>query len=290
MPAIPDATLAQLDKWLTTAEDLAKGQADPATIATALQSGDALLGTVQNVGLPGALADVLALLRRAGSVAVPAVAGIPAGPVGIVLGVLSGLSSLAADQTKLNATKAALLNAPFDPGAPPAMPTRDMAGTLVEGTPFATATDDQALTIMQAALEQRDGQLVPADEVATTLLANALVAPLMQQFATPALRAAAIETLRGQALFQQARSLLGDTLEVDVPAIVDVPTSKLNLPALLDWLQKQRNDPQVAAAIEKLVGIAETLAKVPSGQQAAIDLLVQSLNTAVDLLQTGRQK
>ena len=150
MPAIPDSILAELNKWLTTAQDLAKGQTDPATIATALQSGDALLATVQNAGLPGALADVLALLRRAGSVAMPAITGIPGGPVGIVLGVLSGLSSLAADQKKLDAAKAALLNAPFDPGTPLAMPTRDMAGTLVEGTPFATVTDDQALTIMQA--------------------------------------------------------------------------------------------------------------------------------------------
>ena len=290
IPAIPEAILAELNKWLTTAQGLAKGQTDPATIATALQSGDALLGTVQNAGLPGALADVLALLRLAGSVAVPAIAGIPAGPIGIVFGVLSGLSSLAADQKKLDAAKAALLNAPFDPGTPPPMPTRDIVGTLVEGTPFATATDDQALTIIQAALEQHDGQPGPADEVATKLLANPLVASLMQQFATPALRAAAIEALRGQVLFKQARELLGDTLEIDVPAIADAPAGKINFPTLLDWLQKQRSDPRMAAAIEKLVGIAETLAKVPSGQQAPIELLRESLNTAVDLAQTVRQK
>jgi len=290
MPMIPEATLAELNKWLAAAQDLAKGPADKAAIATALQSGDALLGKVQDAGLPGALADALALLALAGTVAAPAIAGIPAGPVGIAFGVLSGLAALAADQKKFTAAKAALLNAPFDPGTPPATPTHDVASVLVKDTPFAAASDDQALTILQAALEQRDGRPIPADEVATNLLGIPLVAPLMQQFATPALRAAAIDALRGQALFQQARQLLGDTMEVDVPSIAGAPTGKLSFPALLDWLQKRRSDPQVAAAIEKLVGIAETLAKMPSGQQAAAGDLLALLITAAELAKTSRQK
>ena len=127
LPSPPDATLAELNQWLTAADALAKGPADASAAAAAVQGGTALLEKVQNAGLPGALADVISVLRRVGMVAGPAVAGIPAGPVGIVLGVLSGLISLAADQQKFNAAKAALLNTPFDSAAPPPMPTRDMA-------------------------------------------------------------------------------------------------------------------------------------------------------------------
>ena len=218
LPSPPDATLAELNLWLTAADTLAKGPADATATAAAVQSGTILLEKVQNAGLPGALADVIAVLRRIGIVAGPAVVGIPAGPVGIVLGVLSGLLSLAADQQKFNAAKAALLNTPFDADTPPPMPTRDMAIVAARGTAFADASPDQALAIMQAALQRRAGQPLPADEVATTLLANPVTAPLLQQFATLALQAQAIDRLRGDALFRQARDLLADVPELDVPA------------------------------------------------------------------------
>ena len=268
---------------------LAKGPADATAIATAVQGGSALLEKVQNAGLPGALADVIAVLRRVGIVAAPAIVGIPAGPVGIVLGVLSGLIALASDQQKLNAAKAALLNTPFDPGTPPAVPTRDMAAVAVEGTAFAGASPDQALAIMQAALERRGSQPVSADEIATALLANALTEPLLQQFATPALRAHAIEELRGDALFRQARDLLADVPDLDVPAAAGAPAGKVNLPALLDWLQARRTDPQIAAAIDKLVGIGEVLGRLPGDKQAAIGQLVASLEAATGLAQARRQ-
>ena len=289
LPSPPDATLAELNQWLTAAEALAKGPPDATAIATAVQGGSALLEKVQNAGLPGALADVIAVLRRAGIVAGPAVAGIPAGPAGIVLGVLSGLIALGADQQKLNAAKAALLNTPFDPGTPPAVPTRDMAAVVVKGTAFADASPDQALAIMQAALERRGGQPLPADEVATTLLANALTAPLLQQFATPALRVQAIEQLRGDALFRQARDLLVNVPELEVPAAAGNPAGKISLPALLEWLQAKRTDPQVTAAIDKLVGIGEALTKLPGDKKAAIDNLVASLEAAIGLAQVRRQ-
>ena len=289
LPTPPDATLAELNQFLAAADTLTKGPSDAAAIATSVQTGTALLEKVQNAGLPGSLADVIAVLQRVGTVAAPAVAGIPAGPVGIVLGVLSGLIALAGDQQKLNAAKAALLNVPFDPGTPPTAPTRDMATIAVEGTAFASASPDQALAIMQAALTRRDGQLLPADEVATVLLGNPQTAPLLQQFATPAMRAQAIDQLRSGALFRQARALLTDMAPHDAPAAAGSPAGKVSLPALLDWLQGKRGDPQVAAAIEKLANIAEALGKLPADKQPAINQLVTALEAAASLAQTRRQ-
>ena len=289
LPSLPAATQAELSQWLSIADTLAKGPADPAAIGAAVQTGTALLATVQNAGLPGALADVLAVLQRLSSVAIPAALGIPAGPVGIVLGVLSGLIALGTEQQKLNAAKAALLNTPFDPSIPLSMPTRDTALVAIKGTAFDGASADQALTIMEAALARRDGQFVPTDEVATTLLANPVTVGLLQQFATPTLRAQAIEQLRGDALFLQARDLLAKVPDADTPAAAGLPAGKVDLPALLDWLQARRTDPQVAAAIDKLVGIADLLLKLPGDKQQILSQLAAFLETASSLAQSGRQ-
>jgi hypothetical protein len=289
LPLPSDSTLAEIDQWLAVAAPLTKGAPDAATVSTVLQNGLGLLDKAQNTGLPGALADVLALLSRAAGAALPAVAGIPAGPVGIALGVLSGLIGLAADQQKLGAARAALLNAPFDPGVPPALPTADTAKAAVIGTPFAGASPDQALTIMRVALQLRDGAPLPADEVAQTLLAEPTTTALMEQFGSPALRAQAIEALRADALFQQVRTMLGTSLMADVPAAGGAPAGRFNLRDLLDWLQARRGDPDVAAAIEKLVAIGEALAGLPGDKQAILARLAAALDAANLLASKGRQ-
>jgi hypothetical protein len=294
-PVVADAAalLDSITTALNTVKPLLGGTTSDAAISAALASATTVLGTAQNSGLPGILADSIALLKGLAKFAAPVVGGIPAGPVGIAAGVLFGIIQLWQDQQKFNALKSALLAAPFDPTLLPTMADGLSALTALQSSPLMlaqvlqTTSTEVALTLMQAALERSTGgSLVPSMSVVAKLLAMPSLQTAFDPSTTPAVLAQAVDEYRSGIVFKAALAQLAGG--VDVPAAVP-GVGTVSLQALANAVLRLRADPRGVAAIEKLVTTAEALAKLPADKQAILDQATSAFGVALDLVNKQRQ-
>jgi hypothetical protein len=204
-----------IDVMMQRIGPLLTGARSSSEVGAALQAARALLGVAQNAGLPGALADGIAVLQGVADFAGPVIGGIPGGPAGIVAGIVLGGVALFKDQQKFSALKSALLKAPFDPTLMPTEPDANTALAALQASPLlstnqAIAQDPQAaLIIMQAALEKdADGALLPAETVAAGLLQSGSVKGLAEQFRSAEQLVLALDEYRRGLVFDAARKRL----------------------------------------------------------------------------------
>jgi hypothetical protein len=296
-PVDASALIAAVDNGLQTLRPFLDGNPRSTDVAAAVTRARDLLQTTRDAGLPGLVADSLAVLRGVAEATLPVVTSIPGGPVSIAAGILLGGLKLYQNSKAFDALKSALLIAPYDPDLLPTVPDANnalaalqaapllaaRAGPLANSLPFAGA-------VMQAAL-RRDpaGALVPSDLVAAALLHSGPGQDfgLAGLFASPDELAEAIEAYRGSLIFNRARQRLKGQDPITVPT--DAGGVQLDLAALLDGVLALRTDLRATVAIERLVATVEALAKLPANQQATADLVRRSISQALDILSQGHR-
>ena len=289
-----DKTVAAADGLVAAIEPLLTGNPDPAALASVLKTAEDAISPLENAGLPGALADAIAVLRGTLSVAGPIVAGIPGGPIGIAGGIVLAGVKLAQNAQQFEALKTALLNKPFDPALMPAIVVDGNAATAaLEMSPhlkalFAGSPPVVATALMREVLRRTPaGVPVPASEIAEQLVRDGLdaegqVIQVRDRVASAGELAQAMEEYRSSIVYRAAREQLSGT--VDVPEGPGMPASPIELRRLADAAQALSGIPAAAGQIERLVYLAEALGKLPNGTGAVTDLVVRSLGLAQGLL------
>lgn len=288
------ALIGSIDTTLASIQPLLSGKPDAVAIATVVGQASETLAKAQNAGLPGLLADGIATVKGATDLLGPVIAGIPAGPVGIVAGIVLGGLQLAQNEQKFQALKAALLRQPFDPSLRPRVPDAVTALAALEASPLMNARvtnakqPSTALALMQRLVE-RDaaGDLPSAGSLAFALIQPGDPLGLATQFASAAELAAAIEEYRSGLVFVEASKRLDGN--VSIPETASTPASSFGFQALVNSVLGLHADPRASAAIERTVAITEALAKLPAGPQAAIDLVRRSLGAAASIARQDRQ-
>ncbi len=295
MMAGADKVLATVDRLLGAVNPLLSGQADAGAIAGVVDSVGKELGPLENLGLPGTLADSIAAIRGIADVAGPIVTGIPGGPIGIVGGIVMAGVQLARNRQQFEAFKTAILNKPFDPDLMPAIVVDgNAAKAALDNAPQIKAllgTDGVAAAtdVMRKVLRRgADGQLpVPVAEVTSDILANGLdvggATVRLDGRCTPVQLTEALTEYRGTVLFQAASSQVHG--QIALPAAGGEPARSINIPKLLTAARDlTRRVPQAGAEIEKLMFLAEALGKVTDrGGDGVAGLIGPALSLAVNL-------
>jgi hypothetical protein len=283
------AVIARVDAILAKAQPILEGKASASDIGVDVRDATDVLDSLNDMGLPGVLADAIAILKGVGVVAAPAIAGIPGGPVGIAAGVVFGGLQLLQDRQKFIALKSALLKAPFDPTLIPTVPDAVTALAALQASPLMavlaqTSVDPQtALAVMEAALQRGpDGLPLPADAAAVNILRNGRITSLPPE-TSPGQLARALDEYRGGLVFAQASKQL--TGSVTVPPIASEPARQIDLQSLLDVVSKLATDPKMAVVFERLVAITEQLGRVNFDQAT----IARAFAVAADLAVKARQ-
>jgi hypothetical protein len=235
----------------------------------------------------------MATLKGTFDVAGPILAGIPGGPIGIVGGIVMAGVKLAQNQRQFDALKAALLRKPFDPILLPSLVDGVAATAALEISPqmravLGDAGPAAATELMRLVTRPTDaGQPVPLADLAAQLLASGLnvdgqTLPIAGRVASAAEILRALEEYRSSLVFNAARSQLDGAVEL--PASASRPAATLDLRRLVDATQSLGHDPVMASQIEKLVFLAEALAKLPTGTAGAAGLVAKALEAAELLL------
>jgi hypothetical protein len=290
-----DSAVQTADGLLGAIDPLLSGHPDAGAVATVLQRAEAALGPLENLGLPGALADGIATLRGALDIAGPIVASIPGGPIGIVGGIVMAGVKLAQNQRQFETLKTALLNKPFDPALLPAV-VDGVAATaaldisphlrkLLGGMPPVVAT-----ALMREVIQRAPGGgPVPLTEIAARLMATGLDAegtnvPFAGRVASAEELVQALEEYRGSLVFQAARQQLDGSVEL--PAAGGQAATAVSLQSLADAARAFEGDPAAASQIERLVFLAEALSKlqIGAGTGGIADLVGKALGAALSLL------
>lgn len=288
-----DQAVRTAEGLLGTVEPLLSGRPDAGALAGVLQQVSTALVPLENAGLPGSLADVMATLKGTFDVAGPILAGIPGGPIGIVGGIVMAGVKLAQNQRQFDALKAALLRKPFDPILLPSLVDGVAATAALEISPQMRAVlgdvgPAAATELMRLVTRPTGaGQPVPLADLAAQLLASGLnvdgqTLPLAGRVASAAEILRALEEYRSSLVFNAARSQLDGAVEL--PASPGRPAATLDLRRLVDATQSLGHDPVMASQIEKLVFLAEALAKLPTGTAGAAGLVAKALEAAELLL------
>ncbi|WP_424812113.1 hypothetical protein [Roseococcus sp. YIM B11640] len=287
-------TIETADGLLRTIEPLLSGTPSTDAIGAILDTAGKTLPVLENAGLPGAFADVLASLRGAVQFAGPIVAGIPGGPIGIAGGVILAGVKLAQDNQRFEALKTALLRKPFNPVLLPDSAILGNAATAALGMSrhLSTLLGDQppavATSLMRELLRRSPaGGPVPAVEIADSLLKDGLnaegtIIPFAGRVATRDELVQALEEYRSNVVFQAARSQLEGS--VDMPPVDGAPGAAIDLRQLVDAAAALSGTPAGASQIERLVYLAEALGKLPNESGAVTTLVVDALNAAQKLL------
>lgn len=288
-----DQAMRTAEGLLGTVEPLLSGRPDAGALAGVLQQVSTALVPLENAGLPGSLADVMATLKGTFDAAAPILAGIPGGPIGIVGGIVMAGVKLAQNQRQFDALKAALLRKPFDPILLPSLVDGVAATAALEISPqmravLGDAGPAAATELMRLVTRPTDaGQPVPLADLAAQLLASGLnvdgqTLPIAGRVASAAEIVRALEEYRSSLVFNAARSQLDGAVEL--PASAGRPAATLDLRRLVDATQSLGHDPVMASQIEKLVFLAEALAKLPTGTAGAAGLVAKALEAAEALL------
>jgi hypothetical protein len=291
-----DKVLETADRLLSVVSPLLSGRADAGAIASVIDSVSKELGPVENLGLPGTLADSIAAIRGIADVAGPIIAGIPGGPIGIVGGIVMAGVQLARNRQQFEAFKTAILNKPFDPDLMPAIVVDgNAAKAALDSAPqikklLGTNGDAAATDLMRTVLRRgTDGQLpMPVADVANAILANGLEAGgttvRLDGSCTVAQLSEALAEYRGTLLFHAASNQVQG--QVALPAVGSEPGRSIDIPKLLIAARGLTlRAPQAGAEIEKLMFLAEALGKVTDrGGDGIAGLIGPALGLAVNLL------
>jgi hypothetical protein len=288
-----DQAVRTAEGLLGTVEPLLSGRPDAGALAGVLQQVTTALDPLENAGLPGSLADVMATLKGTFAAAAPILAGIPGGPIGIVGGIVMAGVKLAQNKRQFDALKAALLRKPFDPILLPSLVDGVAATAALEISPqmravLGDAGPAAATELMRLVTRPTDsGQPAPLADLAAQLLAAGLnvdgqTLPIAGRVASAAEIVRALEEYRSSLVFNAARSQLDGGVEL--PASAGRPAATLDLRRLVDATQSLGHDPVMASQIEKLVFLAEALAKLPTGTAGAAGLVAKALEAAEALL------
>ncbi|MDT7951080.1 MAG: hypothetical protein RQ966_06195 [Acetobacteraceae bacterium] len=252
-----DQVLGTIDKVL---------QNDPAAppAAQAASAATAVLGALDNAGLPGILGGAASVLSGALKLAGPAIAGLPGGPVGVVAGLVLGGLQVAADEQKFNAWKAALLAKPFDRSLLPDTVDGNTAQLALELSPLMAkrldgSAPNVATELLRACLiPGPDGNPKSSGDLARDLMADAADdLGLRSRFASAAEMTEALEEYRGSAVFLRARDALAG--QVAIPPIAGAAAASIDMGTLLTGALKMREDPRAGDALEKVVYVVQAL-------------------------------
>ena len=291
-----DKVLSTADRLIGAVNPLLSGQADAGAVAAVIESVGKELGPLENLGLPGTLADGIAAIRGVADVAGPIIAGIPGGPIGIVGGIVMAGVQLAQNHRQFEAFKTAILSKPFDPDLMPAIVVDgNAARAALDSAPQIKALLDKdgaaaATDLMRKVLRRAAGGQLPVTvaEVTSDILANGLDAGgatvRLDGRCTPVQLTEALMEYRGTVLFQAASSQVQG--KVALPAVGGEPARDIEISGLLTAARDlTRRVPQAGAQIEKLMFLAEALGKVTDrGGGGMAGLIGPALGLAVNLL------
>ena len=259
-----DAVAGAADQVLGTIDKVL--QKDPAAppVVEAASAATAVLGTLDNAGLPGILGGAASVLSGVLKVAGPAIAGLPGGPIGVVAGLVLGGLQVISDEQKFNAWKAALLAKPFDRSLLPATVDGNTALLALELSPLMSkrlegSAPNVATELLRACVTPGpDGTPRSSADLAHDLLADAADGLGMRaRFASPAELSEALEEYRASAIFLRARDALAG--QVAIPAIAGAAATSVDMGTLLTGALKMREDPRAGDALEKIVFVVQAL-------------------------------
>ena len=288
-----DSIAGTADQVLSTIDGVLQG--NPGAPSAAQVAGDAtqVLSQLGQAGLPGILGGAASVLGTAAKIAVPALAGLPGGPVGIVAGLVMGGLQVLSDQRKFEAWKAALLAKPFDRSLLPttvdgntaqlALEFAPLMAKRLEGSPPNVATELLRACVTPAA----NAEPKSSSDLAQQMLADAAdPLGLRARFASEAELAEALEEYRASAIFVRARDELAG--QVAIPALAGAAETTVDLGTLLTGAMRMRQDPRAGDALEKIVFVVQALGGLHLDPSKLSSLVVSGLEAGAALVGTTR--
>ncbi|MFB9126788.1 hypothetical protein ACFFYR_27840 [Paraburkholderia dipogonis] len=287
LPRVAD-TVSSIQGLLDTINPLLTSKPDAATVTKVLGDVSTKLPALAATGLPGVLAEATAVL---GDVAGLVLAGLPAGPVGIVGGILVSAIRLASDAPKMAQFKGALLGQPFDPVLLPSTTDPSVAQAALESAPlmlehFANADDPARMKLMGLAIRKKpDGTLYTSDELAAlcaTEVGNGTSAELPPR-STESISneelTQAFDQYRGALVHLGALAQLAGSVAISLPDDPGKPVS-IDFKSIVNAAIQASANPKAAAQIEKLVFLGEALSKAHLDPAKTTQLVFDALSLA----------
>jgi hypothetical protein len=225
-------------------------------------------------------------------VAGPALGGLAGGPVGLVAGLVQGGLSLAADEQKFNAWKAAVLAKPFDRTLLPSSVEQNDAFAALElsslmSKRLANAPPNVATELLRVCVTPAaDGNPKAIADLAHELLTGPDQFGLQALFDSETELAEALEEYRGSAIFIRARGQLSG--QIAIPALAGAPATSIDIGALLNGAFSLRQDPRAASALEKIVYLVQALRALHIDPGRLTNLLRVGLQGGAAMVGTSR--
>ncbi|MBV9251887.1 MAG: hypothetical protein JO227_21930, partial [Acetobacteraceae bacterium] len=283
-----DSLISDADHVLGIAQPLLSGGADLPGVTAAISQAEPLLEKLNGAGLPGLFGEAIAAIGPASKLLGPALAGIPAGPIGIIGGLVMGGLDMLKDQQKFEAWKSALLAKPFDRSLLPPVVDGNLAQLVLQLSPMmgqrlAGAAPDLATNLLRSALEmQANGDPKSTADVAAELWASEDMADLRGRFASTAELARALEEYRGSSIFLQASKSLAGKINIP-PLTPGAKETSVELPTLMRSALQLRTDPRAASALDQLAYIVQGLGALHLGPEKLMALVQSGLQLGAKL-------